>query len=235
MTALWIIFGIILFFVALLSVRVTVSFDYNEQLKLDVRWLFIKIQIYPIKSRKKKEKKPKKEKPEEEEPSEEPEEPKPKKENIFVTFYKNQGFDGVMELLGSTKRILGGMMSSMGKHFIFRKLKLYITVGSGDDAAATSMLYGKTCAAVFPVMGLITNTCHVKEYDCAVRPDFIKGEKSAVVLVVFSVRPIFYINTLLVTGVKMFFKVILKFLKGSKAPKQPAKQPVNNSKEEHTS
>ncbi len=235
MIALYIILGIILFFIAVLSVRVSVSFDYNEQLTLDVRWLFIKIQIFPLKQRPKKEKKPKEEKPEEEKPPEKPQEPKPKKENIFVTFYKNQGFDGVMELLGSTKRILGRMTSSMLRHFVFSKLKLYITVSAGDDPAATSMLYGKTCAAVFPVMGLITNTCHVKEYDCAVRPDFIKGEKSAVVLVVFSVRPIFYINALLVAGVKLFFKVVLKFMKGIKAPKQQTNQPVNNSKEEHKS
>ena len=236
MLALYIILGIILFFVLLLSIRVIVFFDYNEELKLDVRWLFIKIPIYPTKPKKKKPKKEKEEK-EEEPAQEEPKEEKPKKENIFVTFYKNQGFSGVMELLGNVKRIMGGMLSSFGRHFIFRELKCYFTVGAGDDAAATSMLYGKTCAAVFPVMGLITSTCRVKEYDCAVRPDFIKGEKSAVLRAVFSVRPIFYINALLVSGVKLFFKVVLKFLKGAKKPKQP-KQPTNQSvkisKEEQT-
>ncbi|HBL41023.1 MAG TPA: hypothetical protein DDY98_05410 [Ruminococcaceae bacterium] len=228
MTALWIILGIILFFVAVLSVRVTVFFDYNEKLKMDVRWLFLKVPVYPTKPKKKKPKKQKEEKPKEEKK----EEPKPKKENMFKTFYKNQGFYGVMELLGNVKRVLGGMFSSMGHHFVFRELKCYFTVGAGDDAAATSMLYGKTCAAVFPIMGLITNTCHVKEYDCAVRPDFIKGEKSAVVRAVFSVRPIFYINALLACGVKLFFQVILKFMKGAKAPKATPNQIVNNSKEE---
>ena len=229
MLALYIILGIILFIVLLLSVRVIVFFDYHEELILNVRWLFIKIPVYPTKPKKKK---PKKEKPEEEKKEEEPKEEKPKKENIFVTFYKNQGLSGVMELLGSVKRILGGMFGSFARHFIFRELKCYVTVGAGDDAAATSMLYGKTCAAVFPVMGLITSTCHVKQYDCAVRPDFIKGEKSAVVRAVFSVRPIFYINALIVAGVKLFFKVVLKFMKGVKAPKQSNDQSVKLSKEE---
>ncbi len=228
MTALWIILGIILFFVVVLSVRVTVLFDYNEQLKLDVRWLLLNIPVYPSKPKKKKPKKEKEEKPEEKKK----EEPKPKKENMFAAFYKNQGFYGIMELLGNVKRALGGMFSSMGRHFVFRELKCYFTVGAGDDAAQTSMLYGKTCAAVFPVMGLITSTCHVKEYDCAVRPDFIKGEKSAVVRAVFSVRPIFYINALLVCGVKLFFRVILKFMNGAKAPKAANTSTVNNSKEE---
>ncbi len=230
MLALYIILGIILFFVLMLSVRVNVFFDYNEDLILNVRWLFIKIPIYPTKP---KDKKPKKEKPREEEPKEEePAEEKPKKENMFVTFYKNQGFSGVMQLLADVKRAVSGMLASFARHFVFRELKCYVTVSAGDDAAATSMLYGKTCAAVFPVMGLITSTCHVKEYDCAVRPDFIKGEKSAVVRAVFSVRPIFYINAVLVFAVKMIFKVVLKFLKGIKAPKLQPAQSVKLSKEE---
>ena len=59
MKALAIIIGIIVFFALVLSIRVKVSLDYAEKPACSVRWLFIKIPVYPPKE---KTKKPKKEK-----------------------------------------------------------------------------------------------------------------------------------------------------------------------------
>ena len=55
MTALWIILGIIAFFVFVFSVKVTVYMTYDEDFKLDVRWLFIKLPILPKKEKPEKE------------------------------------------------------------------------------------------------------------------------------------------------------------------------------------
>ncbi len=239
MTALWIILGIIAFFVFVFSVKVTVYMTYDEDFKLDVRWLFIKLPILPKKEKPEKEKKPKKEKPKKEEKPKEEEKPAdpnaPKKDNIIKAFYNNQGFSGVLQLLRDTVSSINGMFGSIFRHFVFKELKLYLTVG-GSDAAETALLYGKICSAVFPAMGLITSTCKVKEYDCAVRPNFIAAEKTAVFRAVISYRPIFATNAVVVMAFRMLFKVVFKLLKNkpkAEAVQADAKnQNVNNIKED---
>ncbi len=237
MTALTVILGIIAFFVLIFSIRVTVYMTYDEEFKLDISWLFVKLHILPKKEKPEKEKKPKKEKePEEENKEQQPEEetPKDKKDNIIVSFYKNQGFSGVLQLLKDTVNAINGMFGTIFRHFVFRELKVYMTVGA-SDAAETAQLYGKTCAAVFPAMGLITSTCNVKEYDCAVRPNFMVAEKTAIFRVVLSFRPIFATTAVVVLAFKLLFKVVFKLLKNK--PKEPANkvseiQNTNNIKED---
>ena len=56
MIALYIILGIILFFIAVLSIRFRVYLNYDKKIESYARWLFIKIPLYP-----RPEKKPKKE------------------------------------------------------------------------------------------------------------------------------------------------------------------------------
>ena len=85
-------------------------------------------------------------------------------------------------------------------------------------------------------MGLITSTCKVKEYDCAVRPNFIAAEKTAVFRAVISYRPIFATNAVVVMAFRMLFKVVFKLLKNkpkAEAVQADAKnQNVNNIKED---
>lgn len=227
MTALAIILGIIAFFVILLSIRITVYMTYDSDFKLDISWLFIKLHILPKKEKDDKDNKPKKEKPKKEKKEKEPEQQPeteqpaaPQKDNIIKSFYKNQGFSGVMQLIKDTVKAINGMFGGIFRHFVFRELKVYLRVGD-SDAAQTAMLYGKTCSAVFPAMGLITSTCKVKEYDCEITPNFCEKEKTAVFRVVFSYRPIFAINAVIVMVFKLLFKVVFKLLKNK--PKEPAK------------
>ena len=58
MTGLYIFLGIIGFIVLLLSIRITVNGEFFEEFKLNIKWLFVKIDILPAK----KKDKPKKEK-----------------------------------------------------------------------------------------------------------------------------------------------------------------------------
>lgn len=246
MTALWIILGIIAFFVILFSIRFTVYLSYNESFKVDIKWLFIKRCILPKdededdkkakkdKPEKEKKKKPKKEKSENKTEDEKNKEEKPKEENMLVTFYKNQGFSGVIKLVNDAASAIGGMFGSIFKRLVFHELKLYLTVGAGDSAQ-TAILYGKTCSAVFPALGLITSTCKVKDYHCDVQPNFMQAEKTAVFKTVISIRPIFITNAVVVLAFKLLFKVVLKLLKNSPAEssktetKDNADQKTNNS------
>ena len=256
MTALWIILGIIVFFIALFSIRFTFSLSYYDTFNVSVKWLFIKHTFLPRpkveEGKEKKRKKPKKEKEDkkkkidEEKPKEVKEKKKeikeekketkekPQEENMLITFYNNQGFSGVIKLVNDAASAISGMFKSIFKHIVFRELKLYLTVGAGDSAE-TAILYGKTCSAVFPALALITTTCKVKDYHCDVQPNFMQAEKSAAFSTVISVRPIFITNAMVVFSMKMLFKVGLKLLLNStaksekKTKKDSADKKTNNS------
>lgn len=221
MTFLYILLGIILFFVVILSIKITIVAEYFDEFKLSIKWLFLNIQILPSKKKDKpkKQEKPKKEKPQKEpapEPEPNPEEQTEKKENIFVTFYNNQGFDGVIELINNATSSLGKMLSSFKKHIVFSELYLFMTVTGGCDAAETAMEYGRTCQKVFPAMGYICSNFPIKKYDVEIEPDFLGTKNSAQFAVSVHIRPIFFINAVIVLALRLVFKVVLKFLKGIK-------------------
>lgn len=222
MTFLYILLCVVLFFVLILSVRITINAEYFDEFKLSISWLFLKIQILPSKNKDKpkKAKKPKKEKSKKEpasEPESDPDEqPKEKKENIFVTFYNNQGFDGVIQLINNAVSSLGKMFSSFKKHIVIRELYLFMTVTGGCDAAETAIQYGQICQKVFPAMSFICSNLPVKKYDVQIEPDFLGLKNSAQFALSIHIRPIFFINAVIVLVFRLLFKVVLKFLKGIK-------------------
>lgn len=219
MTVLCIILGIILFFVAVLSIRITLNGEYQNSFTMEVSWLFLHFTLFPFKIKKK----PKKEeapKPEEEPKQEEnpTEDNAPKKDNIFVKFYKNQGFDGVMELVNNAAYSLMRLGNSLKKHIVFRKLYLWITVSAGD-AAETALEYGRVCQKLFPALSFICSTCPVKKYDAEVEPDYLGSKNKAEFMFSVSVRPIFIINAVIALAFRLIFKVGIKFLEGIKSKK----------------
>ncbi len=228
MTALYVIFGIIAFFVILLSIKFSVTVHYEDDIALSVRWLFLKFRILPkdeSKPKKKKEKKKKEEKPKEE--SEViPEPKKKKKDNMFVRFYRNRGVDGVVQLLKDAVKALGGMFRRIGRAFLFEELFIALTVGAGDSAE-TAIKYGKTCSAAFPAMGYIVSNMRVKKYNIDISPDFIYGKNNAKLHTQISVRPIKLINAIIIVAFELLFKVVLKLLKHSKVVETKVEKQVN--------
>lgn len=231
MTALLIILGIIASFIVLLSVKFVVTVHYEDEVELSLGWLFLKFNILPSH---KKEKKPKKEKnPKEEKTNEQSEiikEPKKKKQdNMFIRFYRNRGVEGVVQLLKDAAKAVGGMFKRIGRAFYFEELFISMTVGKGDSAQ-TAIKYGETCSAAFPAMGLIVSTMRVKKYSLEINPDFIYGKSNAKLHTKISVRPIKLINAVIVVAFELLFKVVIKLLKHSKAPKpEVEKQVINNT------
>ena len=181
MKVLLIILIIILAIVGILSVPFHIYSEYKGSFVLYLRWLFIKLYIYPPedkKKKKKKEKKPEEEKPEEDKKPEEekPEETKEKGDNFIKVFYDNQGVPGIIELIGNIARKLRKGLHKMGRSFYIRKLWLRINVADGD-AANTAVKYGKVCAGVYPSLGYILDTVHSKNCSIKINPDFL-GSKS---------------------------------------------------------
>lgn len=208
MVFLYILLGIIAFIILLLSVKVRVDAEYIDDFRVKLRWLFLSFTLYPMKP---KEKKPKKEEtPAPEKPPEEQAPPTEKKPNPFKTFYENQGFDGVMQLVRDSADAIGSLMKSVKKHLVLDELYLWAVISHDHDAAQTAIEYGQACQQIFPAMGFICSNLKVKKYDVEVEPDFIGTFSSAQFSLALSVRPIFLINAALVMAFRLLFKVVLK-------------------------
>ena len=218
LTGLYILLGIIGFVLLLLSIRITISGEFFDEFRLNVKWLFLKIDVLPAnkkdKSKKEKAPKEKKEKPQAEEVVTET--PAEKKENIFVKFYNNQGFDGVIQLINNVGNALAKLMHSFKKHIVLRELYLWMTVTGGCDAAETALEYGRICQKVFPAMSFICTNLIVKKYDVEIQPDFLGNKNKAEFAFSVSVRPIFILNALIVLAFRLLINVVLKFLIGIK-------------------
>ena len=232
MTALYVILGIIAFFVIILSVKVKVTIHYEDDIALSVGWLFLKFNILPKKDKPEKPKKEKKKKEKKEKPKDNsevvPEPKKKKQDNMFVRFYRNRGVNGVVQLLKDAANAIGGMFGRIGRAFLFEELFISLTVGAGDSAE-TAIKYGKVCAGAFPAMGLLVNKMRIRKYNLEINPDFIYGKTEARLHTKISFRPISFINAVIIVAFELLFKVVIKLLKHSKAPKPNVeKQIINN-------
>ena len=224
MIALYIILAVIALIVILFSIKVSVTAVYDETFTLDIKWLFIKLRIYPEDEEKKAKKEAKKAEKEQKKKNSKKEKPKKEKteesaspkSNIFRDFYNNQGFAATVNLIRTAAAQLGGFLKGVYRAFVIENLTVLLKVSAGDDAAQTAVKYGKVCSAVYPAMGFICSNMKVKQYDVNVVPDFISAENTATFKLSLSVRPIKLTNAVIVLAFRLIFKVLLKLLKGSK-------------------
>ncbi len=232
MTALIVIASIILFFVLLLSVKLSATVHLEDGFSLDVSWLFIKLHILPKqekKKKKKKKKKPKKEKKKKEEPKPEekpkdetvPEPKKKKKDNIITRFYHNRGVPGFIELLKNLVNDLKGMFGRIIRAFIIDDLFISIIV-SEIEASDTAEKYGKLCAEIYPLLGYLTTAMRIRNPRCEIIPDFGSDIKKTTLRLhaKISVVPRRLIGAVLIVGVQLLFNVLLKLLSGSRKKKK---------------
>lgn len=221
MWLLYVLLGIVAFFVIVFSIKVTITADYkgdskakivgkNEgELEVHLKWLFLDIPLYPAPQ---KAKKTKKEKPPEEEKTEqEPAPAKEKKPNFIFEFLKNQGYDGVIKLISDIGNAMKSFMASIFKSIVINEFYLELLV-TGGDAADTAIKYGETCAEIWPVLGKLCSTYKVRKYDFCIEPDFLAKKGRAAFFVSLSARPIHITNATVVLAVKLLFKVVFKML-----------------------
>ncbi len=233
MLALYIILGILLFLIAVLSLPFNIYADYKESFVLYVRWLFIKIYIYPPADKKKKpkkEKKPKQETPKEETPQDETQPAPEKKENFIKVFYNNQGVNGMLELIANIVTKLNDGLHGIGRSLYIRRLWLRINVADGNSAN-TAIKYGKMCSAVYPAMGYIISIMHSKNCSVKVQPDFLGSKTEGAFSLHLAVIPSKLLWATIVMGVKLVIELIKVFISNAK---NTPKQTVNNAVSDET-
>ena len=213
MTGLLIFAGIILFFILLLSIPVALDLEYVDLFRCRVSWLFIKFNIYPQDESKKK--KEKKEKPKKEtEPKEKPAENNPaqeekvKKDNFLKTFYENQGVSGIIELINNCAKYLGKFSKGFLKSIYITKLFINISV-TESDAAKTALKYGKICQEVYPALGFICSSCHVKNYKVNIWANYC-GDKTKGT---FDTRILLVPRSVINAAIALVFRLGIQLLK----------------------
>lgn len=232
MPFLYTVLGIIVFIIVLFLIPVRVTAHYEDTFEMSVQYGFIKIKLFPQKEKKNENKKTKKKK---EKPVKQEKKPdtqnkkkksdkneKIKKDNIFVTFYKNQGFEAVIQLIADAMSAVTGMFGGIFRHFVFRELFLEMKI-SGSDAAATAIKYGQISAAVFPAMGYICSKAKVKKYNIDISPDFLAVKDKAMFHFQFGICPIFVTNSVITAGFKLLKNVLLKLIKAQNADNKDKK------------
>ena len=212
MTALYIILGVVLFFIAVLSIPVVLEMEYGDVFKLRVSWLFVKFNILPkdeSEKKPKKEKKPKAEKPQAEKaPAETSVTDAPKKDNPIKIFYEDQGVLGIVELINNVASYLGKFSKGFLKSIYIKKLRIRIWVTEGD-AAQTAIKYGKFCQMIYPPLGFICSSCHVKDYDVNIWAEYCgdktKGE--------FETKVALIPRSVINAGIAFVFRLVVRLVK----------------------
>ena len=241
----WVLLSLLALIVLALSVRVHVMAEYSrENTSLAVRWLFLKIPLYPTK--KKPGGKPKKEKKQRmhgiltrnltgrwmrltEAPPKE--EGGKKKENLLTAFYNAEGFEGVLTLLKKTcsylKTFFGNLLYGVVVDEFYLDLRC-----TRSDAADTAVFYGEVCAAVFPLLGALAARLRLKKYDVNIYPDYIARFSDASFILRFHIVPIYFIGVTLAVALKMGFGVLLKILLPKKTKHKAQAVEIINTEEE---
>lgn len=155
----WIIVGAIFVVILLLSLgRITVIFDYKDDLILTVKYLFITIMKIPA-DKPKKEKKPKKAKKSSKKTTE-PENPEKTEEKPK----KKLALADILEVAKLAVNSVGKPLKKIIKRTIIAHLSLNISVG-GEDAAKTAISFGATNFAVGSALGWLDTFFTLKKPD----------------------------------------------------------------------
>ncbi len=224
MTFLYILLGIILFFIVVLSIPFHITVGYDDKIRVSIIYLFIRINLLPVKAKPKKEK-TKKQEPKPEKEPEKTKEPKEKKPNPILEMVKANGYDGMMTVLSNLVHILKIYGGKLFKSIVFDEINLYISVATGD-AASTAIKYGQTCQKVYPLIGYICSNNIVKKYDIDVDTDFLanKTESELFFDMHLCIRKI--LNASIAMVIRLISKVFITFIKGGK--KKPEVQQSEN-------
>lgn len=206
----------VLLIISLIKIEITA--EYKNKLKLIIKVLFIKKVIVKKfneekteQQKKKEEKKPQKKKQKKPKKGKKQKTENPKKENKspFRKFFEQQGISGLIEIVKQLLILIKGTFRYFFKHFKVHKLVVRITVAE-DEASKTAINYGRVSAVVYPLIGQLAYALDFEEYKVNVLCDFDEGGKSNAYLYMYgSVRIIF----LIVLALKAAVRALKTYLK----------------------
>jgi len=244
---LYIILGILAFFVLIFTVRARVTIEMKDELFLSVSVLGITIKILPKKPKKydlkkytpkkiakrdkiaaekaaKKAEADKKKKAEKEAKKKQKKEEQAKltkAEKKAIKAKKKASMPKIPDMLSLFLKIIKLFFSGLFSKFHFHVARLRIKVGS-SDAATTALMYVGICHAINPVLNFLDKHSNLhgrKNADIDVSPDFLSEELKLDIKLGFSTS----LGGILGVAIKAGFKFIFGWFKiKPSAPAQPA-------------
>ena len=191
MTALWIIWAILVLLSALIFAPVRLDFSFDGE-------AFFKLRVYSVPVYKKQEKPT--DITQQEKPPEKEKQGEEKKPNFFTELKEERGFSGAIQFCTGLASMLIKKLYFFISRLHFSRFCLDISVAS-EDAAKTAIEYGAVCSAVYPVLSLLTTTAHFKSKSINVSADF--ENRTPECSVSFSVHA--RVITVLIVAVSAFF------------------------------
>lgn len=222
MTALWILLGILAFFVILFSIpiHVIVEADSSLNAKVYARLLFIRYALFPMQKRKKKTKKAKK--------SGKKAAPKPKKQAKTASPKPKPKRD-IIGLVKLILKLVSAVLKKFPRHFRVRVLRYEISVGT-KDAAKTAMVYGAVTglsANLFELLRKGTRFRIGRKASVGVYANFIGEKTEAYICLDFSLTIMDALHMVMAAGLAF---VKAKMTAKPKTPKTPAPQNEQSKK-----
>ena len=231
--ALYILIGIVAFFALVFTVRVRVTIEMADELKLDVSVFGIRIRILPKKPKKyklsdytlkkiaKRDKKKaekeakkaeaaalkKKKKAAEKKSKQAAQKKLSKEEKKAIKQKKKASRPPLPKLISLLCNTLGFFFPSIFGKFHFHVARIKLKIG-GKDAAQTALTYYAVTNALGPILGFIdrhSNLHGMKSAEIDISPDFLSEEIKADVKLGFSTSLGGILGSTLKTGIKFLF------------------------------
>ncbi len=177
--ALYIVLGILLLVLLLLWLPIRITASYRERLELKISYLFLSFQLVPPPEESEKKRARRERKEARAAKRESKKKDKGQKEQEHSSFFKElwqeRGLSGFLHFMTETGKIAAEAARRILRHALLKRLDVVVEAG-GEDAAAAALDYGRLCAVVYPVCGLLLDLCHHRRYQVAVRPSFHTGQ-----------------------------------------------------------
>ncbi len=171
MIALYIVGGLLAFIALVLSSPVTVRFFFRDTPELILRVWGYPIRLLPRATEQELQKKQKKQTQKTDKPS---------LLSELQMSLKEDGIGTILQYMGDLADILKRTTGKLLRAVTVKNFQLHMRI-SGEDAAAVATNYGKVCAALYPLLGVLTSGIRFKKHDVELHPDFLQ-EGNAVLL-----------------------------------------------------
>lgn len=226
----WIILAIIAVIILALCIKVHINIEYsNENTSAYIKWLFVKVPLYPAKKKAKtvpekavqtvaEEAVPLTDEQSDAAQAQQPADStqaaatqaapaQPKKESLIHLIYRSNGVDGLIIILKRIFSYLGTFTGNALNGVVFEELYIDVSCTKGD-AAATAIYYGEVCATVFPILGALVSKYKIRKYDFNIYPDYIARFSNASFIANIYIIPIYFTGIVLALVIKLLFKVL---------------------------
>lgn len=187
MIAVYIICGIAAAIIALLLQSLALTLDYGDDLCVYVRFLFIKIKIYP---HNKKDKHKKKSKNSGE---------KAKTDSIKKKVDKSLDIKGFAYTFCEFKSAIKPILSALGKflrHIRIKPLKINAVL-AGKDAADLAIDYGRLCAVFYPALAELCEMMKISRKNIYFGVDYVKSSFELKIYLKLHIRLCYVLGLLL--------------------------------------